>query len=76
MNILFYKKVSYCGKRDIYTDDFNKQYLKNNELELNGSLIRKHLLNGEKIPEYLLRTSIFNELKKLKKQMPKQILHE
>jgi len=76
MNILFYNKVSYCPKRNIYTDDFQDDSLNMNKLELSGSLIRKYILNGENMPEYLMRPSIFNKLLKLIKQNPKEIFHK
>mgnify|MGYP006107578575 CR=1 FL=1 len=65
MKILKQNKASYCTKRKIITDDFTSKIYENSNIDLSGSKLRDMIMKNEKIPNYLFRKSLLEELKRM-----------
>jgi len=62
LKILKFKKVGYSSKRNIITNDYSNNETEDSFVEISGSRIRELIIQGQDIPDYLLRPSLFKEL--------------
>jgi len=75
MNIHFFETAYFCSKRNKITTDFNYEKYKNHKIDLSATEIRELLINGEKIPTYLLRPELINIITQEYKKNPSKVLY-